>query len=408
MNEGESNAEKRLRVCILSGYPPEIGRGAEQNYNLIEELRQFNGLEITVLANCSSGAPPIEARQDLNILRTWKPGSFVSAVKTVRQVLRIRPDVLHIHHPHLYYGGAVYTAVFISVLTSTARLRGIKTLVWWEHVYPPEKIKGPTLKNYTYRASPLALRIGLRVYTRFLGIISTRTLVQTKPDLVAIKKYYGVKNARSLVIGMAGKPVDKIYARESLGLSPDKKVLLIFGFISPFKGIQFAIEAFPRIKDAFPESVLLIAGCGHPRLKDPEGYVNTFKALAQRGGCAKDIIFRDEYIPASEHSIFYSASDVVLLPYISSLGPSSVGMEAFMHNIPVIASDLDFIHSDIKDGVNGLLIPPSDPDALSDAVIRLFQNESLYATIVSNIQKVARRYDVKEVARELSRVYAGL
>ena len=400
--------KKKLKVCILAGYPPAIGRGAEQAQVLTEQLKRFPELEIFVLANKTEQAPPNEIIDGISVFRTWAANSWTSILGNIKRLFKIKPDILHVYNPHLYYGSAVYSAIFTLTILIAARLKRIKSLVWWEHVYPLGTLSKSTLDTYHYKASPTFLRFGLVIYTRLVSTLVRKVLVQTDSDFQNIKELYGVKNAQSLVIGMSGKRESKGKAKKRLGLEDNKKILLAFGFISPFKGLVYAIKAMKKVSMKHPEAVLLIAGCGHPRLPNPEDYINSLKSAANEAGVNNAIIFHDFYIPKSEHSTYFSSSELVLLPYITSLGPSSVGMEAFQYRVPVVATDVDFIREDITHGKTGILVPPCDSEAFADAIITLLEDSKMSEAIVNNIVTVAQKYSMERVTEQLKEIYRSL
>lgn len=397
----------KMKVCIVSGYPPGIGRGAEQIYNLVEELRHYNQLDITVLANIVPGAPSTETSEDLTVMRVWSPNSWISIFTTVYRLLRMKPDIIHIAHAHLYYGKAKFTAAFTSLLLLVAKVIRKKSLVWMEHVYPPSSVTPSTMESYHVGGSPFVLRLGLLFYTRLVGMLASQILVQTEVDLQTLKQYYKVRNARCLLIGMKSKRIANEKAKRLLGLD-NQRVLLVFGFISHYKGIECAIKALPRVAQVFPDSVLLIAGCVHPRLSEAGVTTEPLKLLARKIGAGRNVVFRDSYIPPTEHYVYYSAADIVLVPYLSSLGPSAVMMEALLHYTPVVASDVDFLREDIADEKTGLLVPPGDSGELSRAIIRLLGDGKLYQRISKNIQAIAGRYDVEDIAGRLKDLYLSL
>jgi glycosyltransferase involved in cell wall biosynthesis len=396
-----------MKVCIVSGYPPGMGRGAEQIYNLVEELRHYSQLHVTVLANRVPGAPPIETSESLTIMRGWSPNSWSSIFTTVYQLIRMKPDIIHIAHAHLYYGGATFTAAFISLLLLAAKVLRKKSLVWMEHVYPLSSVTRSTMEGYHVHGSPLLLRFGLLLHTKLVGMLASQILVQTEVDLQTLRQYYKAGNARCLLIGMQGKKIAKEKAKQLLGLD-NQRVLLVFGFISHYKGIEYVIKALPRVAQAFPDSVLLIAGCVHPRLSEAGVTAEPLKLLTREVGMEGNVVFRDFYIPPTEHYVYYSAADIVVLPYLSALGPSAVMMEAFLHHTPVVASDVDFLREDISSEKTGLLIPPGDSEALARAVIRLLGDGKLSQEISENIRAIAGRYDVEDIARKLKDLYLSL
>jgi glycosyltransferase involved in cell wall biosynthesis len=404
---GERLGKVKVKVCVVSGYPPGVGRGAEQIYNLVEELRHYSQLHVTVLANRVTGAPPIETTKSLTVMRVWSPNGWSSIFTTIYQLIRLKPDIILILHAHLYYGGATFTAAFTSLLLLAAKVLRKKGLIWMEHVYPLDNVTGATMKRYHVGGSPLMLRFGLLGYTRLAGMLASQILVQTEVDLQTLKQYYKVRNAASLLIGMKGKRIAREKAKRLLGLD-NQRVILLFGFISPYKGVEYAIKALPGVAQAFPDSVLLIAGSIHPRFSEAGVTAEPLKLLAREVGVERNVIFKDFYIPPTEHYLYYSAADIAVLPYLSSLGPSAVMMEAFLHHTPVVASDVDFLREDVLNEETGLLVPPGDSEALAQAVIRLLGDGELYQEISQNIQTIADRYDVEDVARRLKDLYLGL
>lgn len=396
-----------MKICIVSGYHPSIGRGAEQIYNIVEELRRYSQLHVTILSNRVPEAPPVEISENLTVMRVWTPNSWVSILNTLSTLVKLKTDIIHILHTPLYYGNAIFTAAFTFLLLLVAKVLRKKSLIWMEHVYPLSKVTKSTLEEYQARGSPLVLRFGLLVYTRLVGLLASLILVQTEVDLQTLKNYYRVRNARCLVIGMKGKRMAKKRAKRILGLE-DKRVLLVFGFISQYKGIEYAIKATATVVQRFPDAVLLIAGCVHPRLAQAGFTTEPLKSLVKEVRMEDHVVFREFYISPTEHGLYYSAADIVLLPYLSSLGPSAVMMEAFLHHIPVIASNVDYLSEDLSNGITGLLVPPGDCDALAAAVTRLLGDSRLYRAIEKNIEAVAGNYSVEEVGRILKDLYLGL
>jgi len=364
-------------------------------------------LHVTILSNRVPEAPPVEISKNLTVMRVWAPNSWVSVLKTLSKLVKLKTDIIHILHAPLYYGGATFTATFTLLLLVVAKVLRKKSLVWMEHVYPLSKVTKSTLEGYQARGSPLILRFGLLVYTRLVGLLASLILVQTEVDLQTLKNCYRVRNARCLVIGMKGKRMAKKRAKRILGLE-NKRVLLIFGFISHYKGIEYAIKATATAVQRFSDVVLLIAGCVHPRLAKADVTTEPLKSLVKEVRMEDHIVFRDFYIPPSEHDVYYAAADIVLLPYLSSLGPSAVMMEAFLHHTPVIASNVDFLSEDLSNGITGLLVPPGDCDALAAAITRLLGDSRLYRAIERNIETVAGNYSVEEVGRILKDLYLGL
>lgn len=100
-------------------------------------------------------------------------------------------------------------------------------------------------------------------------------------------------------------------ARERLGLLPELKVVLFFGNIAPYKGLEFLVAAVAQLKDDLPELRLIIAG----RPKGEAEYWAAVKEQIDSAGLTGRVIGRIEYVPDAETEIYFKAADVLALPY---------------------------------------------------------------------------------------------
>lgn len=153
----------------------------------------------------------------------------------------------------------------------------------------------------------------------------------------------------------------------------DERRPLRFGFIgalTPNKGVEWLIEQFQaRTEDAS----LLIAGSGDA------GYVNQLKSLADP--------LRVHFVGYRAAAEFFGEIDVAVVP---SLAPESFGLvalEACAHHLPVIASRMGGLSEIVQDDINGLLVSPSRPDSLGDAIERLVRDPSLRQRLAAHARE---------------------
>jgi glycosyltransferase involved in cell wall biosynthesis len=152
--------------------------------------------------------------------------------------------------------------------------------------------------------------------------------------------------------------------RRQLGLQPDTPVLLFFGFVRPYKGLEYLIQALPQIRARIPAHLLVVGEFW----SSPEFY----ERYAREFGIAQHITFVNRYVPNEELQPYFDLADVVVLPYVSAT-QSAVVQLAFGFNKPVITTRVGGLHEVVHDGVTGLIVPPQDEQALADAVIRFYQ-----------------------------------
>jgi glycosyltransferase involved in cell wall biosynthesis len=160
----------------------------------------------------------------------------------------------------------------------------------------------------------------------------------------------------------------KVRITEAFGLPPHKTLLLMFGNLSPYKGVEDLLEALESV--ALPEGVaLLIAGKPNSAaLRD---------GLMTRLGMhpnAKQIRLHLDYVDEDLIQPLLSAADVMILPY-RHIDQSGVLFSAKSAGLPCILTDVGSF-SEYMDPDKDILIPPRDRRALSEAILRFCQEPS--------------------------------
>ena len=182
--------------------------------------------------------------------------------------------------------------------------------------------------------------------------------------------------------------VTRAQARARLGLNPAGKVLLFFGNIAPYKGVEYLIEAFSSVHIDIPDSQLLIAG----RAKGAERYWSQMQELIRPLQQSGALLVDHRYIPDEETELYFKSADVLILPY-THLFQSGVLSLSYSFGLPVIATDVGSLKEDIVPGETGVLCRPKDSAALADAIRSYFVSD-LYAKLDK------RRVDIREFAMD--------
>jgi glycosyltransferase involved in cell wall biosynthesis len=157
--------------------------------------------------------------------------------------------------------------------------------------------------------------------------------------------------------------LSKAQAQEKLQLSG--KVLLFFGFIRPYKGLPYLLQALPLINEKYVDVTLLIVGEFWKGQREIADKIIKEHAL-------ENIRIVDEYVPDEEVGMYFQASDVVILPYESATG-SGIIQIAFGFKKPVIATDVGTLAEIVHDKKSGLIIPPKNVKSIADAVSYFFE-----------------------------------
>jgi glycosyltransferase involved in cell wall biosynthesis len=153
-------------------------------------------------------------------------------------------------------------------------------------------------------------------------------------------------------------------ARQELGIK-EKFVILNFGLIRKYKGVPLAVQAFNQLPpDQAANTRLVIAG---ENWGDEEGLEKIVEDSLYRA----QITFRAEFVADAEVPRYFSAADVVVLPYLRSAG-SGVASIAMAFGKPIIISDLENIKESLKDYQGTLLVPRGDAASITQKLKELY------------------------------------
>jgi glycosyltransferase involved in cell wall biosynthesis len=195
-------------------------------------------------------------------------------------------------------------------------------------------------------------------------------------------------------------------ARQQLGLENSHKVVLFFGNIAPYKGLEYLVEAMALAVQRMPECRLVIAG----RVKGSEAYFSALDRRIEELGLRPYIVTRIEFVPDAETERYFKAADVLALPY-TFVFQSGVMFLAYNFGLPVIATDVGALKDEVIEGVTGFVCAAMDPHDLADTIEHYF-NSDLYASLDANkahIRKLAAdRYSWSKVCATTTQVYVEL
>lgn len=132
--------------------------------------------------------------------------------------------------------------------------------------------------------------------------------------------------------------------------------LLFFGRIEAYKGLRYLIEAVRLLKKDGVDVKVIIAGTGSDLACHRQEVLTepSFELL-------------DRYIDKEEIADLFARADIAVMPYIDAT-QSGVAAIALNYRCPVIATDVGSLAEMVRDGSNGVLVPPRNPEALADAI----------------------------------------
>ncbi|HEX2835407.1 MAG TPA: glycosyltransferase family 4 protein [Thermoanaerobaculia bacterium] len=160
--------------------------------------------------------------------------------------------------------------------------------------------------------------------------------------------------------------------RARLGVGPGEKLVLFFGTLSHYKGIDILLRAFPRVHHSTGARLVL---AGYP-FHDFD--LAAHQQLTRTLGIENAVHWVPEYIDSGDVAAWMESANVIVFPY-RDIYQSGALHVAQTFGVPIVASAIGAMKDVIEHDVSGLLVEQENPDALADALLRLLQNPSLAA-----------------------------
>lgn len=177
-------------------------------------------------------------------------------------------------------------------------------------------------------------------------------------------------------------------ARRRLGLAAQDRVILFFGNIAPYKGLEFLVAAFNRLAPGDTRYQLIIAG----RPKGPPEYWAGIKQAIEQGPVRDRIRLVIEFVPEADTELYFKAADVSALPY-THIFQSGVLVLSYTFGLPVVASDVGSLAEDILEGKTGYVFAPGNIEDLIWKIQTYFESD-LHRDLA------ARREEIQTYVRE--------
>ncbi|MCR5603760.1 MAG: glycosyltransferase family 4 protein [Lachnospiraceae bacterium] len=281
------------------------------------------------------------------LINTANPFNILA---TARRIVKLKPEKVIIQWWHPYF------APCYVLLAGRLKKAGIQVIYICHNVFPHERF--PLDKQLTR----MALKRGNKYILHAQGEV--KELLSIRPDAdyrVTVHPTYSAFNFENMDIRTA---------RNKLGIPENEQMMLFFGFVREYKGLRHLINAEAILKDRYNKSTQTLI----PKLYivgDFDGNKDEYLELINKKGIADRVTVIDGYVPDKEVEKYFSAADLVVLPYESAT-QSGIVQIAYGFRKPVIVTNVGGLPEVVDNGVTGDIIEPFDDNALAGAIYRYF------------------------------------
>ena len=383
-----SSGGRTLRVTLISTLPPDKGL-ADYTAHLAGGLAQTPGVSLEVidfaslyprrlypggeLLDPTAQRPQWPSVRVRTMLRWYNPLSWVWAG------LSARGDIVHAQ-----WWSYILAPTYLVALT-LARLRRRRVIVTVHNVEPHESGRWRWLLN----------RLVLRLAHAYI-VHDTRSrdaLAEVVPAGKPIAViYHGV-------LSSAGAERSALEARRALGVPADANVVLCFGNVRPYKGVDVLLRAFAAVRQRVPAARLVIAG------KPWEDWAPYERLIAELG--LRDAVDTHlGFVPAADVGTFFAAADVVALPYLQFDAQSGVGTRALHHGRALVVTDAGGLPELVSDP--RAIVPSGDAGRLAEALVAVLTDSALRARLETASKARAGELNWDSIAEQTVAFYQTL
>jgi glycosyltransferase involved in cell wall biosynthesis len=290
--------------------------------------------------------------------------------KNVRVIKQINPDIIHITTPLI---PPLAFCIFLFRIDKNYSI-----------IYTKHQIYALNHK------SKIVVENILKFFEKLIDI--RLFIIHTKEDKYDLIKEYGVSEKQSRIVPHGIYTFFQGYKK----ITPvENNTIIFFGRIDEYKGIEYLIEAVPLIVKKIPDVKIIIAG---------NGDFSHYQSLIDTSGRSL-FELHIEFVPDETVATLFQRSSVVILPYTQMSGMSGVLNIAYAFGKPVIVSNVGGLDEAVEHGKTGLLVPPKDPFALADAIIKLLSDSDLRRNMENCVKAKADELSWDRVAMKTMAVY---
>jgi len=192
----------------------------------------------------------------------------------------------------------------------------------------------------------------------------------------------------------------RIKKRKELGIPADSLVIGYVGWLIPIKGVSYLVKAMAEVIRRHPNSVLVVVGKGDEKGEEEVKLSKQVENL----GIVDNVRFLGWRPDVDE---IMGSFDIFVLPSLNE-GMGRVLVEAMATGLPIVASRVGGIPDLVKDGKNGLLVPPADASVLEKAISTLLVDKTKRKRMGAAGKKMCRPYSAEAMVEQIDDLYREL
>ncbi|MCX7927439.1 MAG: glycosyltransferase family 4 protein [Candidatus Omnitrophica bacterium] len=351
-------------------------------YNLMQALAECKEIEVALLTNKDYELDHLPKK--FSIFKVPLLGQ--SYLRTIHNIFSVifcyKPQIIHIQ--------TMVSARKDWFWFMLAKLIGKKIILTCHNVLPHEDIE----KNAFFMKT--AFRI---IYSSAEKIIAHSQYSRNR-----LNNFFQIDLAKIVIIPHGNylffrkQELSPKEARKKLSIAEDKKVIINFGALRYYKGVDDLLCALDLLRKKRDNVLLILAG---KPMHVPENY---FEKLIEQKQLTDYVLFKKGYISFEDIAVLFFASDLAVFPY-QEIDTSGSLQLAYAFAKPVVATKTGSMPEVIEDGVNGILVEPGNVQALAEAMEKILFNSDITSMSEACFHLAKERFSWDLIAQKTEQLY---
>jgi glycosyltransferase involved in cell wall biosynthesis len=289
------------------------------------------------------------------------------------QLKNHKPDIILVRYWLPFMGPALGT-----ILRRVRKNKHTRIIALTDNVIPHEK------------------RPGDKMFSRYFLKACHGFITMSEKVMTDLRKFEPNKPARQVLHPLYdnfGEPVSKQEAREKLNLDPKARIILFFGFIRRYKGLDLLLEAMADERIKQNNIKLMVAGEFYEDRKPYDEKIESLNLQPQ-------LILHTDFITDSQVRYYLCAADAVVQPYRNAT-QSGVTPLAYHFEKPMVVTNVGGLPTLVPDGRSGIVCEP-EPTSIANAILRFYELGADY--FIPHLRTEKQKYDWQKLVERIIEV----
>ena len=377
-----------MKITMIGTLPP-IKALSPYCYHLADALSKKIDLEFisfkNILPNILYCGGQKEDKDYSFNFRTSNCMTWYNPFSWIKAGIKAKGDIIHFQHWQLY-ANLMYCFILPIV-----KIRGKKIIMTVHNVTPHTTDKPSVFLD--------------KKLNRFMFPFANHFILHNKRNIDKFLKLHKIdENKISIVTHGTMMPYQKIKniskedARRHLNILSEEKVILFFGYMWSYKGLEVLLKSLKIVKENMNNVVLLLAG-------QPLRNWKKYEKIIKEQGLEDFVIKELKYIPDSDTEYYFSSADLVALPYYEHPFDThgGVGALALSFKKPMLVTDVGGLPEYVKD--KRVVSNPNNVEELSQKIISVLNDEILLKKLSKDSEELSKELSWNKIAEKTIKAY---